>query len=385
MALTVMWHVQHLLGIGHQRRAAAITRELCRQGMRVCYVTGGVAVNGLDIATAEMVQLPPAKVADARFEYLMDETGRRVDEEWRGQRKRQLLDTFHLTRPDVLLIETFPFGRKMLSFELQPLLEAAWESHPRPLVVSSIRDILQPKPSARNQQIVDLIRRYFDVVLVHGDRQFVALSDSFSAAGAIESRVEYTGYVVEPAPTSTTRRRRGRDVLISTGGGYGGEQLLRVALRSRRLLGADAPGWRCMVGDNLPEGLLQELRDLAPRGVTLERNRSDFPGLLAGAAVSVSQAGYNTVIEILAAGTPAVLVPFEEEDEIEQSIRARVLGERGMAQVLKPKELSPQVLLAAIESARELVPVETKPPDTNGAASSANIIREWLARSRKVD
>ena len=385
MAHTVMLHVQHLLGIGHQRRAAAITRELCRQGMGVCYVTGGVAVDGLDIATAELVQLPPAKVSNARFEHLLDAKGRRVDDVWRAQRKRQLLETFHRVRPDALLIETFPFGRKMLSFELQPLLEAAYATHPRPLVVSSIRDILQPKRRERNRQIVELIQRYFDVVLVHGDPQFIALSDSFAAAGAIEGQVEYTGYVVERTPPTPTRRSRGREVLISTGGGYGGEQLLKVALESRRLLEADAPGWRCMVGDNLPDSLLHELRDMAPCGVTLERNRTDFPDLLAGAGVSVSQAGYNTVIEILEAGTPAILVPFAEENEIEQGIRARLLEERGMARLLGLQDLSPQYLLAAIESTRELACVERKIPDTNGAVTTANIIRERVGQSRRAD
>ena len=41
LAPRIFFYVQHLLGIGHQARAAAITRAMCRQGLDVTYVSGG--------------------------------------------------------------------------------------------------------------------------------------------------------------------------------------------------------------------------------------------------------------------------------------------------------------------------------------------------------
>ena len=381
MNRTVLMHVQHLLGIGHQRRAAAIARELCRQGLEVCYVSGGFPVPGLDTGDAEFVQLPPARAPDALYRRLMDANGDEIDDKWREQRKGRLLETLERVHPGALLIESFPFGRKMFSFELLPLLDAAQKMNPRPLIVSSVRDILEPKRKpGRNEQIAALIRDCFNLVLVHGDPRFVELSDSFALAGQIDDLVEYTGYVVERPTRATSGQTRGQEVLVSTGGGIGGEHLLRVAIQARGLIPREEPAWRCLVGHSLPDSLFEELGDLAPPGLSLERNRPDFYHLLAGAAVSVSQAGYNTVIEILDTRVPAVLVPFSEENEIEQSIRARLLEERGRVRVLDPHDLNPSSLIEAIESARDLTSAELNMPDTSGAATTARIITERMGQ-----
>ena len=379
MNRTVLIHVQHLLGIGHQRRTAAIARELGRQGLDVCYVSGGAPVPGLHTGNAEFVQLPPARAEDARYDRLLDDQGEEIDDTWREERKCRLLETFQRVKPGALLVETFPFGRKMFSFELLPLLDAVCETNPRPLIISSVRDILEPKRKpGRNEQIAALIEAYFDLVLVHGDPRYVELSDSFALAAQIDDRVEYTGYVVERPRRTGAGQIRGPEVLVSTGGGVGGEQLLRVALQARGLSPSEEPVWRCMVGHSLPDSLFDELCGLAPPGLTLERNRPDFYELLAGAAVSVSQAGYNTVIEILDTGVPAVLVPFAEENETEQRTRARLLEERGLARLLDPDDLNPQSLIAAIESARGLASSESKLPDTSGAANTAKIINSRI-------
>src|SRR3989441_12957595 len=58
-------------------------------------------------------------------------------------RQKIILEIFHSLRPNVLLIELFPFGRKKFANELLPLLEEARIARrPRPVVVCSLRDIL---------------------------------------------------------------------------------------------------------------------------------------------------------------------------------------------------------------------------------------------------
>jgi len=46
--------------------------------------------------------------------------------------------------------------------------------------------------------------------------------------------------------------------------------------------------------------------------------------MLYHAAASVSLCGYNTALDILQAGTPAVFVPFDDGSEVEQGLRARL-------------------------------------------------------------
>ena len=375
----VMVYVQHLLGIGHQRRTATIARALGERGLSVCYVSGGLPVPGLDVGAAEFVQLPPLKARNARYQGLVDAKNNPLDDALRTRRTDQLLQTYRRVSPAVLLIETFPFGRKLLSFELLPLLETAARSEPRPLVVSSVRDILEPKRKpGRMEQIVGLVRRHFDLVLVHADPGLVELSASFALAGQIADRIAYTGYVLESLPAfDATEEGRG-EILISTGGGVGGERLLKVALQARALANDDSR-WRCLVGHSLPDSLFEELRQTAPSGLNLERNRSDFPALLRNARVSVSQAGYNTVIEVLDAGVPAVLVPFAAEGETEQGIRAHLLSERGLVETLDPHKLDARALLRAIARARDQEATLSSSLDTSGAATTARILAERIA------
>jgi len=193
-------YVQHLLGIGHLRRAAALARALDAQGFEVVLVSGGMPTDDLDIGAANLVQLPPLRSADESFSGLVDAQGRPASHDTMRARSAQLLRTLETFRPDVLVTETFPFGRSQLRAELLPLVETARSMAPRPLIVSSIRDVLQQKRKPeRIQESLDLARRSFDRILVHGDPRLVRLEDSFPPAEQIADKIVYTGFIVESA------------------------------------------------------------------------------------------------------------------------------------------------------------------------------------------
>ncbi|MFQ5954296.1 MAG: glycosyl transferase, partial [Kiloniellales bacterium] len=118
-------YVQHLLGIGHLRRATTLAHGFAAAGLEVTLISGGFPVPGLDLSGLGFVQLPPTRAADEHFKALLDEHDRPVDEAWKARRRELLLAAFDRVRPDVLLFELFPFGRRQLRFELDPLLEHA--------------------------------------------------------------------------------------------------------------------------------------------------------------------------------------------------------------------------------------------------------------------
>ena len=132
-----------------------------------------------------------------------------------------------------------------------------------------------------------------------------------------------------------------------------------------------------LAGANVTEDALAALRRDASGGVAIERNRADFPALLRGCNVSVSQAGYNTVLDIIAARARAVLVPFSAERETEQLLRAEHLARLGAAELVRESELTPARLAAAIERAASHDPVAIA-IDTGGAARSAAAIAELI-------
>ena len=379
----VLLYVQHLLGIGHVRRAAAIARALDRAGCRVVVVSGGLPVDGLDFGAARLHQLAPLRTADETFSALVDAAGRPIDEAWKAARAADLLALYRRTRPRLLLIELFPFGRRQLRFELIPLLEAAGAARPRPRVLCSLRDILNlPSKAEKTAWSLATLRRHFDDVLVHGDPRLVTLEKSFPAAQEIADRLIYTGYVVTEAPAAAPIGEIGNDVLVSTGGGAVARHLITAALEARALGAGGERPWRILVGHSLPEGEFLDLAARAPRGVTIERARRDFLDLLARCRASVSQAGYNTTIEVLRAGCPAVLVPFAGGSETEQGLRARVLAERGLVEVVAEAELSGDILARALGRASDKPTAGARRGlalDMGGAEKTAEIICTMLA------
>jgi len=369
--MKVFFYVQHLLGIGHLKRAATLAQALREAGVGVVLASGGVRVRGIRVD----VQLPEASAADASFKTLLDAGGRPIDDAWKRARAAALLDAWRAARADALLIELFPFGRRQMRFELLPLLEDAHRLRPRPLVICSVRDLLQPRPE-REMATTDLVLRYFDRVLVHGDPQFAPFERTFGAAARLAERLQYTGYIV--APSSTAAKPHG-EVLVSAGGGAVGRRLLETALAARPHTLLRAAPWRLLAGINAADADFRALARGAGAGVIVERSREDFQSHLAGAALSISQAGYNTVAELLQARVRSVLVPFAAGDEAEQTLRANLVAERGAAVVLEERSLSAQSLADAVNRAARGPQPPADVADLDGARRSAELLKEWLS------
>jgi predicted glycosyltransferase len=155
---------------------------------------------------------------------------------------------------------------------------------------------------------------------------------------------------------------------------------MRAALAARPRSHAGRVRWRLLVGTNAPEAELEALsRDAGP-GVIVERARPDFPALLAQASISVSQAGYNTVLDVVRSGARPVLVPFAEQGETEQTTRASRLRELDLAVVVDGPEVSGLNLAAAIDAAAAKEDWGTWNFDCDGAARSAAIVMDMIER-----
>ncbi|GGE94474.1 glycosyltransferase [Stappia taiwanensis] len=390
MSFSAFIHVQHLLGTGHVVRAAAIGRALAARGVRVTLATGNTPPPTLDLAGLRVIALPPVRTADARFNRFLTPEGGEIDDAWKAARRDATLAAFSAGdagRPfDLLLTETWPFGRRAFAFEMGPLLEAA-RARPRPpLIGASIRDILVRKQELwKEEWMADQALAFYDRVLVHSDPDFIRLEDSFPFADRISELVRYTGFVEaapRPAPAPLPRSlltdpedADGTDeVIVSCGGGAVGEALLDAALDARALSRrAGDCRWRLLAGHGIAEDRFAELTARAGHGVIVERARSDFPALLGRARLSVSQAGYNTVLDILHAGVPAVFVPFAQIRETEQQQRAEALARHGRAVVTSETGLTAERLAAAADDALSLPrrPVKVR---FGGAAASADLL-----------
>ena len=379
----VLVYVQHLLGIGHLMRARLIAEALAARGLDVHLVTGGMPIGGRLPVGVRTIQLPPVRVSDASFTPLRDGDFHPVDDAFRARRRDLLLAAYDEARPDAVVFETFPFGRRALRFELFPLLERIEATRPRPLVIGSIREILQiqQKPE-REREMLGWAARWFDAIFVHGDRRFARFEDTFSFAEELQPPVHYTGFVFSDGsqPKDVDVHGAGRDeVVVSAGGGGVGIELLAAALAAQPHSRFRDLTWRVLAGPNIPEPGMARLRSLAGPRAIVERSRVDFAALLSRAFVSISQAGYNTTLDVLASGARPVIVPFTGNGETEQKARGARLHEFDLAVVVDDRTLTAEGLAHAVDDAGTRTRFGRFDFDSNGAARTASMLADMLA------
>ncbi|WP_421870064.1 glycosyltransferase family protein [Motiliproteus sp.] len=387
----VLFYVQHLLGIGHIKRASLLVRGWLEAGLQVSVVSGGEAVEQFGFDGAELIQLPPVRACDASFSALVDQQGQPLSEGFKQQRREQLLQTLERVKPDLLVIENYPFGRRQLRWELKPLLIRAGALEKPPIRICSVRDILQRRKPEREQESLDLLAAHFDAVMVHGDPAFIPLHDSFPRSTELADKLHYTGYVTELQDSSRHKDGGGsNEVLVSAGGGAVGFSLMKACLEALRLpeqaqaLSANGEPvcWRLLLGPNMTEQQTEQLQALARAAdpdryrVIMEPLRPDFVDLLKACRLSISQGGYNTLMDLLSARPRAVVVPFEGSGETEQRARTERLAELGLCQWVSEAQLGPEAICAAIINALNAPAGNPFQLDCNGAAKSASILQQ---------
>jgi predicted glycosyltransferase len=386
----ILFYCQHLLGLGHLERSARLARALGRAGEPVVFVQGGRAVPDLDLGGAEVVTLPPLVAADDAASALARPDGQRPTPADLADRREQLLACLRRHDPSVVLLELFPFGRHALASELGPLLVTVADDRARrgaaaPRVAVSLRDVLVSKPQQAWFELaaVSVALQWTDRVLVHGSPDVVPLTRTLSLAERLGERLVYTGYLGpdELRPASPPHG----EVVISGGGGQVAGSLFRAALAAWPLTtAARERAWRLVTGPYLPEAIRAELRQQARAlpgraggpAVTVEAHRPDLGAHLGGAALSVSQAGYNTVLELIAHRVRAVVVPYEGSGD-EQPLRAALLAARGLLEILPERELTPARLAAVMDAAlrRPDFPAPVR-LDLDGATRSVAVLHE---------
>ena len=382
----ILFYCQHSLGMGHLVRSMALADALSHR-FRVVFLNGGPLPKGIKMpAGVEVIHLPPLGLgADGK---LVSRDRRRTVERAQELRREVIFATYRAVRPQAVLVELFPFGRKKFASELMPLLEAARAAGPaRPIVVCSLRDILvgrRDDQQKHDERAARVANDYFDAILVHADPALARLDESFRPHTELTTPVHYTGYVSPERESnhavSVIRQQR---IVVSAGGGLVGYPLLRAAIEAQALLEDGELEMRIIAGPFLPEAQWQALRAAAQcrRRIRLLRTVPDLCAEMREAAASLSQCGYNTALDILQSGTAALVVPFAEGLEDEQTKRAERLERLGAVRVLSAAQLNAGRLA---DELRGLLHFKPQPHrlDLSGAQHSVRILSE-LIQSRE--
>jgi predicted glycosyltransferase len=390
----LIFYCQPVLGLGHLVRSLALLHGLPE--FEIWFVNGGRPL------TDELRQMAPANVrvvdlpaleADPNFHELLVAPAAgppvaapagpeqpSIEMVWE-RRREILLELLERVAPEILLIELYPFGRLKFDAELRPLLEAAQTRSPAPRIVCSLRDILVAKRDQPGfeQFAIATANRFFDLILIHSDPRFQRLDETFQPLGQLTCRVEYTGYVTRPLGPGEQARPGGEPgIIASIGGGRVGVELLWSTIRASRLLQPTLPHHlKIFTGPYLPETDLQELsaecgRD---RQIEVQRFTPDLALEMSRASLSISLAGYNTCMDIIIAGVPAIVLPFTGNNNLEQTQRARKLAALGLVRIISPDELNAVRLAELMERALSRPQTRSSPGlDLGGVEKTARIL-----------
>ena len=380
--MKILFYCQHVLGMGHFFRSLEIIRAFAAH--EVILVSGGPPVDIPLPPHVREIRLPGLAM-DQDFSSLFAlEKGRNV-EEIKQERIGILAQTFAHEQPDLFLVELYPFGRKAFRFELDSILEGVRKGDLPPCkVVCSLRDILVEKkdPKAYESRVTEILNTYFHGLAIHSDPALVRLDNTFQAMEKIRIPVRYTGFVTPmPLPGSGAALRKSlgiepdrKLIVASAGGGKVGLPLLDPVIKAFQ--DKAPPDWRLQVftGPFLDEKAYERLAAHSCKNLVVERFSQDFLTWLDAADLSISMAGYNTCMNLLAAQVPALVLPFAQNRE--QLMRARKLEALGALKMLYKSNLDPERLISLMADTLEKGRTPTVAVNLYGANDTAR----WAER-----
>lgn len=379
-------------GLGHLRRNLTLAHRVARDqpDAHLLALTGSNQAHAFPLPPRfDFVKIPSAtKGPGGRYE------SRSLDltlGELTDLRSRLIAEALLAFSPDVLLVDHAPAG---MAGELVIPLERLRKANPGVRLVLGLRDVIDEPERVRAEWardgMLDWMDRTYDRVLMYGARGLGPSPEEYGLSPRLNGRVRFTGYVLwsEPGATAEQVRRRlaiapGERLVVATvGGGGDGEAVLAALLEGFARTPPPATRLVVVTGPLMDGGSTRALNAKAETipSVTTQEFEPDLPSLVAAADCVVSMAGYNSMTEILAAGTPAVVVP-RVAPRLEQWIRAEAMSERGLCTMLHPDEADPAALLAAIAGAlargRRTEPL---PFSTDGASRVSEEMRALVAQ-----
>ena len=127
----------------------------------------------------------------------------------------------------------------------------------------------------------------------------------------------------------------------------------------------------------MDENVFRSVRDAASGDVIVERARADFITLLKNCRLSISQGGYNTMMEVLATGAIGIAVPYAGGQETEQTLRVKLLEKRGFIHQIPESDLSDKSLLDVVNNTQTQKRNKNISINLDGAIQSAKLVASW--------
>jgi predicted glycosyltransferase len=341
-------------GMGNIRRTLLLSQEFITiyPGASILIITGSPMIHAFRIPKGiDYIKLPCLDRFEAEQyapRYLAG-----CPKEVKQTREAILRESILQFNPDLIVVDKRAAG---VDGELFPTLHALRQNGRHTKLVLGVRDILEEPERTRNVLVsnrsFEVIDEFYDEVWIYGCKTVFDTVQEYAFPEAVVRKTVFCGYLKRP--TLATERLDGppRILVTTSGGGDGGDIIeaylsglsslpRNVALRSTIIFGLQMPQAR-------RREILHRFDYMAD--VVFLEFEAEIANHYAQSDVVVSQAGYNTVCELLSFSRRAILVPRSEPVR-EQLIRARLMAERGFFECIEPKDLTPETIISKVREA----------------------------------
>ncbi len=380
----ILMYSHDTFGLGHLRRCRAIAHALVEnfRGVTVLIISGAPIAGAFDYrARVDFVKIPSViKLRNGEYTSLGSHIA--LDDTLMMRRSiiRHTAETF---RPDIFIADKEPMG---LQGEIEETLTYLKTRGTR--LVLGLREVMDAPhlldAEWRRGDLLAKIEQFYDNIWIYGPENFHDPLAGLGVSAAVRSRMNYVGFLERHAPVvdSDAPRPEGPYLLVTTGGGGDGAELIRDVIAAYRA--APQPLQRALfvLGPYLPAKQRAELAHLGHElpGIEIIEFDNRMEHLIAGASAVVGMGGYNTFCEILSFDKPALIIPRVVPRE-EQLIRARRGAELGLVQMMMPEEAADAPRLAEMLRRLPSMPRPSDAPEAlrlNGLCNICADVGGWL-------
>ncbi|HYC64412.1 MAG TPA: glycosyltransferase [Reyranellaceae bacterium] len=331
-------------GLGHVSRCRTIANAIvdADHSLSVLIVSGSPVIGSYEFRSGIDFVRVPGMVKQLNGEY--DSANLRVGvEHTLEMRTRIIRDTADIYRPDLFIVDKEPLG---LRGEVVPTLELL-KSRGVPLVMG-LRDVMDDPAQLAvewdRKNVVPALRDLYDEIWVYGLPHLCNPMSGIDLPRSVTHKTVYTGYLRRDLPQHADDippeldEGHGPFILVTTGGGGDGEELIDWVLRAYESDFNIPYGAVIVFGPFMSANARDAFRERAAkfRHIRTLTFTNNLGLLMDRAAGVVSMGGYNTFCEILSFDKRAIIVPRTRPRQ-EQLIRAESARDAGLVEMLDPE------------------------------------------------
>jgi len=356
----IIFYCQHSVGIGHLIRSFALVNSL-KSTFEVTLISGGVFPNKISIPDKiNFIQLPPIGIDENNS--LKVQNSREPLHLVMKKRQSLMLNYFKSNKPNIFITEYFPFGKMQFMGELLPVLKFIKTNERNTKIICSSRDILESSTTTNKMYqdfSVKIINDFYDRILVHGDETLIRFGQTFPLSRKLQVPIEYTGYVTNSTQKQKKNRNHFKEVILSAGGGKIAHPFIFKVVKSFISFGfGKGIVLRVIPGPMYPKDKFKFLTDIVKDkpNIILKQTVEDLTSFWVNARLSISSGGYNTLMELISSGIPAIVSPYRNESNSEQEIRSNYLSKKGLIKTMFYENMDEEQISYTVRKALNFQP-----------------------------